>query len=333
MPDRGLVPPGIAYLANNIISRQNIMGSSRETRARWAKGLTFSQNTATIFFAGCGYQYEGQLENIMALVRKLDSSVVGSDAAMKLADVQRKLGMGGLVNRIVGGKDRAEAPPLRDAVKVLQALGVELAYLAEDEPCCGGLLYYGGLREDFRQNAGRLCDQLKSRGVKKIVGIVPSCTYTLRDLVPGAVTGWDIEVKHFSETVLAALGSRDLRFPDRVKVTYHDPCQMSRYLDLVEAPRRIIEAIKGMELVEPPLTKGRWATCCGGGGGFEAVFPELSQMLAVNRARELADTGAEIIVTQCPGCIMQLRNGLKALGKEQVRVIDLAEVLATALGV
>ncbi len=166
-----------------------------------------------------------------------------------------------------------------------------------------------------------------------MIGSVPSCTYARRDLLPGAVTGWDIEVKHFSETVLAALGSRELRFPDRVKVTYHDPCQMSRYLDLVEAPRRIIGAIRGMELVEPPLTKGRWATCCGGGGGFEAVFPELSQMLAVNRARELADTGAEIIVTQCPGCIMQLRSGLKALGKEQVRVIDLAEVLATALGV
>ena len=81
------------------------------------------------------------------------------------------------------------------------------------------------------------------------------------------------------------------------------------------------------------FTNGDCSTCCGGGGGFEAVFPELSQILATNRAKELLDTGADMLVTQCPGCIMQLKEGLKELKKTDVPVLDLAQVLATAMGV
>ncbi|MCX5999995.1 MAG: (Fe-S)-binding protein, partial [Chloroflexi bacterium] len=74
------------------------------------------------------------------------------------------------------------------------------------------------------------------------------------------------------------------------------------------------------------------ATCCGGGGGFEAVFPELSHVVAVNRTRELLETGAEIIVTACPGCIIQLKAGLRGLGVADVEVLDLSEVIAMSLG-
>jgi len=107
--------------------------------------------------------------------------------------------------------------------------------------------------------------------------------------------------------------------------------QLVRYLSLVEEPRRILRAIKGIELVEPDWTKGEWATCCGGGGGFEAVFPELSQVLAVNRARELLETGAEIIATHCPGCVMQLKEGLRELKVDNVEVLDLSQVIAMAI--
>ena len=135
------------------------------------------------------------------------------------------------------------------------------------------------------------------------------------------------------EVVSQTIGGRELRFPREVKVTYHDPCQLGRYLGLIEEPRQILRAIKGIELVETEWTNGEWATCCGGGGGFEAVFPELSEILAVNRARELVETGARIIVTQCPGCIMQLKDGLKVLKIEGVEVLDLAQVVATAMKV
>jgi Fe-S oxidoreductase len=152
-------------------------------------------------------------------------------------------------------------------------------------------------------------------------------------LIPKHIPGYDLEVKHFLQVVLEGIQSRELRFPRQVKVAYHDPCQLARYLGLIEEPRQILRAIRGIELVETDWTHGEWATCCGGGDGFEVVFPELSQILAANRARELVETGAQIIVTHCPGCIMQLEEGLKKLEIEDVEVLDLAQVVAMAMGV
>jgi Fe-S oxidoreductase len=176
-----------------------------------------------------------------------------------------------------------DAGPLVDAIKVLRKMGENPGYLAEDEPCCGGVLHYMGLQKDFAGHARGVNDKLKSRGIKKIIGMVPSCTYTLRKLMAEVNGGSAFEVKHFCEVVADRVDSLHLHFPREVKVTYHDPCQLARYLGLIEEPRKILRAIKDIELVEPKWTKGEWATCCGGGGGFEAVFPEMSEMLAVNR--------------------------------------------------
>ena len=330
-----LIPPGLSFLADNITSKNNVLGESKAAGAKWAKDLNIPKQGDTIFFAGCGYQYTKKLESLMGLVRGMDKSAMGSELPMAFAGFQKKLGINvaGIYGKIAGRGGDAEAQPLLDAVNVLKALGVEFAYLGEDEPCCGGLLHYIGLEQDFTKNASEVYKKLKSKGVKRIIAIVPSCTYTLRELIPPHVSGYDIQVKHFSEVVLEKMASKEMRFPKEVKVAYHDPCQMARFLALTEAPRQILKAIKGIELVEPEWTKGEWSTCCGGGGGFEAVFPELSHVLAVNRAKELTDTGAQVLVTHCPGCIMQLKGGLKELGKEEVEVLDLAQVVAASIGV
>ncbi|MBA7626759.1 Lactate utilization protein A [subsurface metagenome] len=335
MGNKDLIPPGLTYLADNITSKHNILGASRGAGAKWAKDLSFSKETETIFFAGCGYQYTSELESLMSLIRKIDKSAISTEMTMSLAGFQKKLGIdaAGIYRRVMARGSEDDAQPLRDAVKVLNNLGVKFGYLADDEPCCGGLLYYIGMQKEFSEHAQQVYNGLKSKGVKRIISIVPSCTYTLRQLIPSSIGGDGLEVKHFCEVVLENISSLKLRFPRDVKVTYHDPCQLARYLGLVEEPRQILKAIKGIELVETEWTSGECATCCGGGGGFEAVFPELSQILASNRAKELVETGAEIIVTHCPGCIMQLKTGLKDLKVSNVEVLDLAQILAMAMGV
>jgi len=332
---KGLIPPGLAYLADNITAKQNVMGETKGAGAKWAKDLKLPKEAETVFFAGCGYQYTKKLESLMSLIRGLDKSVVGAELPMAMAGLQKKIGLdlGGVYGKVMGRGGDAEAQPLIDAVNVLKGLGVQFGYLGEDEPCCGGLLYYVGLQKDFAQRAQEVYKKLKSHGVKRIIGVVPSCTYTLRTLVGPHVNGYDIEVKHFVEVVSEKMDSVPMRFPREVKVTYHDPCQMSRYLGLANEPRKVLKGIKGIELVDAAWTAGEWSTCCGGGGGFEAVFPELSHVLAVNRAKELAETGAEIIVTSCPGCIMQLKGGLKELKNDKVEVLDLAQIVAAAMGV
>jgi hypothetical protein len=328
------VPQGLTYIANNITSKGNIIGASKSEKAKWAKDVRFADSKETIFFAGCGYQYSSALESMMGLIRKMDKSVIGSDFAMGAASIfQKRLGIdvGGLTRKISSKDSESEAQPLKDAVKVLQKLGLNIGYLGEEEPCCGGLLYYTGVREEFMNNAQELYKKLKTMGVKKIVSIVPSCTYTLKTLIPECVPGWDIEVKHYSQVVAENIQSKNFKFPKNTKVTYHDPCQLSRYLGLIDEPRKILSSIKGLEFVEPEWTKGEWSTCCGGGGGFEVVFPEISEMLAVARVQELTKTGAQMIVTACPGCIMQIQDGLKAQKIENVEVLDLAEVIAQSM--
>ncbi|MFC1920243.1 heterodisulfide reductase-related iron-sulfur binding cluster [Chloroflexota bacterium] len=330
-----LIPPGLTYLADNITSKSNILGASKGEGAKWAKDLGLPKGKETVFFAGCGYQYTSDLESLMGLIRKIDKSVISTEMTMNLAGFQKKLGMdaGGIFRKVMSKGGKEDAQPLIDAVNVLRKIGIDFGYLAEEEPCCGGLLYYIGMQKEFKSHAGQVQDQLKARGVKRIISIVPSCTFTLRQLIPASVNSDDIEVKHFCEVVAEKLPSLEMRFPREVKVTYHDPCQLGRSLGLIDEPRRILRAIKNIELVETDWTKGEYATCCGGGGGFEAVFPELSQVLAVNRAKELLETGAEIIVTHCPGCIMQLTEGLKELKADNVKVLDLAQVVAMSMEV
>lgn len=330
---KGLIPPGLAYMADNITAKHNILGAPKGAGSKWAEGLNLPRDTETIFFAGCGYQYSSDLESLMSLIRKMDKSAIGAELPMGIAGFQKKLGIDltGVYRKVAVRDKDNDGGPLVDAVKVLKNLGLEFGYLAEDEPCCGGLLYYIGLPNDFGKHARQVYDQLKSKGVKRIISIVPSCTYTLRNLLPKYVDGYDLEVKHFVEVVLEGIQGLELRFPREVRVTYHDPCQLGRYLGLIEEPRRVLKAIKGIELVETEWTSGEWSTCCGGGGGFEAVFPELSEIVAVNRTRELTETGAQIIVTHCPGCIMQLKDGLKQLKIDNVEVLDLAQVVAMAM--
>ena len=333
MANKGLIPPGLTYMVDNIKSKDNILGASKESGTKWAKGLDLPKEAETIFFAGCGYQFSGDLESMMGLIRSMDKSIVGSEFAMGAANFQKKLGIdaAGLFRKVVSKGNEAEAQPLRDAIKVLKKIGVKIGYLAEDEPCCGGIIYYAGMHKEFARHAIMVHDRLKSKGVKRIIGLVPSCTFTLRNLMASSAGTNDIEVKHFSEVVAQNISALELRFPKAVRITYHDPCQLGRYLGLTEEPRRILRAIKGIEFVEPAWTKSDFSTCCGGGGGFEAVFPELSQMLAVNRTRELIETKAQIIVTSCPGCIMQLKAGLKELKADGVAVLDLAEIVAQSL--
>ena len=270
----------------------------------------------------------------MALIRKMDKSAIGAELPQSLGGLAQGFGLNpAMMYTRLFARRREEGLPLRAAVGVLRTLGRDVGYLGEAEPCCGALLHFMGHESAFAENAARAYRLLKESGVREVIGIVPSCTHALRELTPRQVPEWDVTVRHFSEVVAEELGTRRGHWPDPVRVTFHDPCYLGRFLGVTEAPRHILRAIDNLELVEPEGTAGEWATCCGGGAGFETVFPELSEIIAANRARELADTGAELIVTQCPGCIAQLRGGLKSISRLDIEVLDLAEVAARALEV
>ncbi len=326
-----LVPEGLLLLRNNILTKGNIFGAS--SKAKWASGLGLPSQKETLLFAGCGYQFLGGAEATLSAVRALDKRGLPWEQTLGMTSFLNKLGinLGELYGKLTH-RARLSGNPLRNAVEVLQGMDIAFGYLAEEEPCCAAPLYYAGFQEEFGARAFETQRQLQERGILRLIGMVPSCTYALRELFPRFLKGWEVEVRHFMEIVWEKIkGGMQFRLPQEVTVTYHDPCVLSRNLGLTEAPREILRSIEGVEFAEVERNKEEWSTCCGGGGGFEVIFPEISHILAVNRVKELLATGASVICTSCPGCLIQLREGVKELKAEGVQVMDMAQLLRDAL--
>jgi Fe-S oxidoreductase len=217
------------------------------------------------------------LEPLVTLVRTADRLSIDPGLPVVLAGVPRKLGVdvAAIYTKVMSRSNGSDAEVLRDAVRVLRSLGIDFGYLGSDEPCCGAPLYHMGLQKEFAANAGKAYAKLKSRGVKKVIGIVPSCTHALRSLFTACIPGYDIEVRHFIEVVAEKIKPGQFKYPRKVKIAYHDPCQLGRYMGILDQPRQALKAVENVELVEPEWTAGEWSTCCGGGGGFEVVFPDI----------------------------------------------------------
>jgi len=116
-----------------------------------------------------------------------------------------------------------------------------------------------------------------------------------------------------------------------VKVTYHDPCDLGRHLGVYEAPRNVIRAIPGVEFVEMPRNRED-ARCCGAGGDLRLTFPEIATTMAATRIRMDAEaTGATVIVTACPSCVLTLKDGVDIsqlmYETRSMEVLDLSELL------
>jgi glycolate oxidase len=116
----------------------------------------------------------------------------------------------------------------------------------------------------------------------------------------------------------------------KVKVTYHDPCDLSRSIQMFEEPRNILRKIPGVELVE--MKRNRLLTrCCGGGGGVQAHNPELAKEMAKERVMDALEVGAEMIVSSCVACKDNLKKGLRLIDREKrgnLKVIDITELIS-----
>ncbi len=326
-----LVPAGLRLFRENILTKGNIFGAN--SKSRWAKGLELPAQGETTFFAGCGYQFLGESEAILSAVRALDKLNLPWERTFGLTQFLNRQGinLGDFLGKIIS-RFRRDDNPLLSAVEVLQRMDIDCSYLAEEEPCCAAPLYYAGFQGEFAARAAETQRIFEERKIKRIIGMVPSCTFALRTLFPQRGKGSAIEVSHFLEVVREKIkkGMR-FRLPGEVVVTYHDPCILSRYLYLTEEPREILRSIEGVVFADVERNKEEWSTCCGGGGGFEVIFPEISHTIAANRVQELIKTNASIIVTSCPGCLIQLREGVKKLKASKVKVMDMAQLLRSAL--
>jgi glycolate oxidase iron-sulfur subunit len=111
--------------------------------------------------------------------------------------------------------------------------------------------------------------------------------------------------------------------PKGTKVTYHDPCHLVRYQKISAQPREIIKSLPGVEFVEMSEPD----RCCGMGGSFNIQYYDLSKQIADHKMNAIADTGADIVVTACPGCMIQLIDNTiqKQMPQRVMHVMELLD--------
>ena len=220
----------------------------------------------------------------------------------------------------------------RALIQLLKAAQVKFGIL-EDETCCACPTFRLGEQFLAEEIVQENISKFKSRGVKHIVTLSPHCFDTFLNNYPKSEMQ-GIKVQHYSQLLrdLIKQGRLVLKSKVEKKVTYHDPCYLGRHNDIYEAPREVLGSIPGIKLVEFNRCKAD-SLCCGGGGGrMWADFEAEEERLANIRVREAISLGAEVIVTACPFCLINMEDGVKSVGVEDsLKVIDIAELILSAI--
>jgi Fe-S oxidoreductase len=219
-------------------------------------------------------------------------------------------------------------------VKVLKAAGVNFGVLGSDEPCCGETIRRMGNEFEFQSLAEGNVESFKELGVKKIITLCPHCFNSFKNDYPDF--GGEFEVIHHSEFLGELIRSGKIKVDGsfNAKVVYHDACYLGRHNDVFDAPRAVLQAVPGISLTEMGRNRKN-AFCCGAGGGRNWMEEEIGhgqQRINEVRAKEALETGTEVIATACPYCLTMILDGTKAHNtEEQVRTLDIAEILAQSL--
>lgn len=217
-------------------------------------------------------------------------------------------------------------------IQLLQRAGLSFGMLDSQENCCGDQAHKIGADDVFQSLARSNIEVFQERGVRRALVASPHClnafTKDYRDL-DGAISS-----EHYTEVLARLIADGELAPTEKqdLTVTFHDPCYLGRHNGIYDAPRRVLQAIPGLKLVEMPRSRENSLCCGGGGGGCWSEFP-VEQRFAVLRVREALDSGAEVIATACPYCTLMLEDAVSVLNAgEQIVVRDVAELLAQSVG-
>lgn len=218
----------------------------------------------------------------------------------------------------------------RATVAILKEAGVDVAYLGEDEWCCGLPQLHDGNIVLAEENIKHNLDVIKKSGAKRVVTSCPGCYTALKSEYAKLIGKIPFEVIHISEFIAKLINAGKIASNEVVnkKVTYHDPCHLGRYEGVYEEPRKVIQAINGVELVEMQKNREN-AMCCGAGTEVYIMDPDLATSIAKTRVEEAEETGAEAIVTACPMCVTNLKPAAKKAG---IEVYDLPMFIAASMG-
>jgi len=218
--------------------------------------------------------------------------------------------------------------------KILEQANIDFGIL-ENETCSGHEARRMGEPGLFAYLSEANMEMFEEAGVTHIVTGDPHSFYTFTKEYPDK--GNNLKVQHYTQFLNEILDKEKLKLFTKLnkKVTYHDPCYLGRHSEVFEEPRKLIDRIPGVNLVEIENNK-QDSDCCGMGGGRMWMEPPKalisSQAIAEKRVQQALNTDAEILLTACPFCNITLNDAVKALEKEDsIKVMDITELISMSL--
>jgi len=225
--------------------------------------------------------------------------------------------------------DKRNIKVAKALIKLCQAAGLKVGILGKQEKCCGEPVRKLGNEYLYQSVAAENIETIKGYGVKRIVTACPHCYNTLakdyRDL------DFDVPVVHATTLIAELLQAGTLKLNAAAfACTYHDSCYLGRHNALYSAPRQLIAAAGG-SLAEMDKHHAE-SFCCGAGGGRIIAEEKIGTRISETRAKQAAQTGAPLLVSNCPFCLTMFEDGIKGAGLEaQLAPRDLLELLAERL--
>jgi heterodisulfide reductase subunit D len=219
----------------------------------------------------------------------------------------------------------------RSTVKILNYFDIKPQVLA-NEKCCGHDFYWNGDMDNFRKLAQANLELIKQSNIKKIITSCPECYRTLKIDYPNYFGTQSYEVMHISEFIARKISEKniELKSPD-MRVTFQDPCRLGRHMKVYDAPREVLNHIKGVELKEMSHHHKR-AICCGVSGWLNCS--QISKNIQSQRLGEALATGADTLITSCVKCQIHFKCALldKNLNQQiKINIKDLTELFAENL--
>jgi len=216
------------------------------------------------------------------------------------------------------------------AVALLDKLGVPYAML-DGEGCCGSILKRCGYAAEFEANAKRNVAAFAASGAKTVVFPCAGCYRTFKKDYAGLAEAGKLQLQHITEFASDHLKThqRQFKFKQHARVSFHDPCHLGRHAGVYEAPRDLLKGIQNATFVELEASRN-FSHCCGSGGGVKSSNPELALEIAANRDQEAVAKQVDILVSACPFCEKNLRDGLNGAASK-LRVADITELLVETM--
>jgi Fe-S oxidoreductase len=223
------------------------------------------------------------------------------------------------------GMDAASA-----AARIFTALRIDFAILGKEEKDDADSQRLAGERGLFDMMAEHNIATFNGYEWKEMVVTGPHELNAFKNVYPKY--GFVRPVVHYTTFLARHLDQLKplLKHPVNMKITYHDPCYLGRQNGEYEAPRRLLQAIPGVELVEMARNRENGYCCGGGGGGMwmdSFTAKHTTMRLSEKRAMEAASTGADVLAVACPFEVSRFEDAVKSTGNEHVGVLDILEML------